>query len=102
MSDIIREENQVIVKPATDIVASMANEFKAELQSLVNETEVGITLDLTGVEMVDSVGIGIIIATHNSLNRDGRKLKVTQIPKDIFSLFSTMRLDRHFEMEPAE
>jgi anti-sigma B factor antagonist len=52
--------------------------------------------------MVDSVGIGVIIATHNSLNKVGGKLKVTNITKDIYTLFTTMRLDRHFTVEKAK
>lgn len=101
MSEIIKEENHVIVKPGKDVVASMANEFRAELNSLIQESSCDLTIDLTGVEMVDSVGIGVIIATHNSLNNKGNKLKVVNITEDIYGLFSTMRLDRHFTVEKA-
>ena len=99
MSEIIKEENHVIVKPGQDVVASMANEFRAELNSLIQESSCDLTIDLTGVEMVDSVGIRVIIATHNSLNNKGHKLKVVNIADDIYGLFSTMRLDRHFTVE---
>ena len=96
MSDITRDGQRVIVKPGTDIVASMANEFRAELNSLIQESPQELEIDLAGVEMVDSVGIGVIIATHNSLDQKGGKLKVVNIAEDIYGLFSTMRLDRHF------
>ncbi len=96
MSEIKRDGQRVIVKPGTDIVASMANEFRAELNSLIQESPQELEIDLTGVEMVDSVGIGVIIATHNSLDQKGGKLKVVNIAEDIYGLFSTMRLDRHF------
>lgn len=101
MSEIIKEANRVIVKPGKDVVASMANEFRAELNSLIQESACDLTIDLDGVEMVDSVGIGVIIATHNSLNNKGNKLKVINITEDIYGLFSTMRLDRHFTVEKA-
>ncbi len=96
MSEIKKDGQRVIVKPGTDIVASMANEFRAELNSLIQESPQELEIDLTGVEMVDSVGIGVIIATHNSLDQKGGKLKVVNIAEDIYGLFSTMRLDRHF------
>lgn len=101
MSEIVREGSQVIVKPSTDIVASMANDFKTELHGLVDEGPEELVIDLSGVEMVDSVGIGVIIATHNSLEQKGGRLKVTNITKDIFGLFSAMRLDRHFDVEKS-
>ncbi|TYT75998.1 STAS domain-containing protein [Desulfobotulus mexicanus] len=99
MSQIVKEQDWTTVIPGVDIVASMANDFRTELQNLIQESSGDIQLDLAGVEMVDSVGIGVIIATHNSLNRQGRKLKVVNVAKDIYSLFSTMRLDRHFSVE---
>lgn len=99
MSDITKEVDQVIVKPGKDVVASMADEFKGELKSQLEGSSGGITIDLDGVQMVDSVGIGVIIATHNSLNNANRKLKVVNIAKDIYDLFTTMRLDRHFTLE---
>ncbi len=99
MSEIIRSEEEVVVIPGQDVVASMANEFRSELQSIIQEAPQKIIIDLNGVEMVDSVGIGVMIATHNSLNKVGGELKVTNVAKDIFNLFSTMRLDRHFTVE---
>lgn len=101
MSLIDKDGGQITVKPGKDVVASMANEFRAELNSQIQEAPSELIIDLDGVEMVDSVGIGIIIATHNSLDQKGGKLKVVNIADDIYGLFSTMRLDRHFSVEKA-
>jgi anti-anti-sigma factor len=101
MSIINKDGTQVIVKPGRDVVASMANEFRAELNSQIQESPKELVIDLAGVEMVDSVGIGVIIATHNSLDQKGGKLRVINIADDIYGLFSTMRLDRHFSVEKA-
>ncbi len=101
MSDIIKEENRIIIKPGHNLVASIANSFRSELHSLIQESPQELTIDLSGVEIVDSVGIGIIIATHNSLNKIGGKLKITNISKNTYDLFVTMRLNRHFTIEVA-
>lgn len=101
MSIISKDGSQVTVKPGRDVVASMANEFRAELNSQIQESPSELIIDLSGVEMVDSVGIGVIIATHNSLDQKGGKLKVVNIAEDIYGLFSTMRLDRHFTVVKA-
>ncbi len=101
MSEILKEGDKVTVKPGKDVVASMANEFRDELHAIIKESPKELAIDLTGVEMVDSVGIGVLIATHNSLNKAGGVLKVTNVAKDIFGLFTTMRLDRHFTVESA-
>ncbi len=99
MSEIIRDEYRVTIRPGRDIVASMAGEFRNELNKEIAEATEELVIDLRGVEMVDSVGIGVIIATHNTLDQKGATLKVINIAPDIYGLFTTMRLDRHFTIE---
>lgn len=102
MSEIEKRTGQVIVRPGRDIVASMANTFRAELHALVQESPGELIIDLASVSMVDSVGIGVLIATHNSLSKAGGVLKIINVSKEIYRLFSTMRLDRHFPIAKSE
>ncbi|MEE4365437.1 MAG: STAS domain-containing protein [Desulfotignum sp.] len=101
MSEIVNIDGTTIIRPGTDIVASMAETFKAELLSTIDSSQGDLTIDLAGVEMVDSVGIGVIIAAHNTLGQSGRKLQVINVAKDVYSLFTTMRLNRRFTVEQA-
>ena len=101
MSELIKDGNQATIKPGIDVVASMAEDFKNELLAAINESERDFYIDLTGVEMVDSVGIGVIIAAHNTLNQADRDLKVINVIKDVYGLFTTMRLNRRFTVEEA-
>ncbi|MDY6823862.1 MAG: STAS domain-containing protein [Thermodesulfobacteriota bacterium] len=98
-SEIIRNDSGMTVKPKGNLVASMADEFRGELQSLVKEQPGQIVIDMKGVEMVDSVGIGVMIAVHNSLSKSEGILKIVNADKNIYNLFKTMRLDRHFAVE---
>lgn len=96
MSEITKLDEEIIVRPGRDVVASVANEIKAELLTIVQDSPCMLTIDLDGVEMVDSIGIGVIIATHNSLQKSGKSLRIINTSKEIFDLFSAMRLDKHF------
>jgi anti-anti-sigma factor len=98
MSEITRATGQTVIKPNTDIIAPMVAEFKAELRSLVSEGAKDLVIDLTGVEMIDSLGLGALIATHNTLEKAGGKLSIINASKDISGVFKTMRLDKHFNM----
>lgn len=102
MSEIIKNDDEIIVRPGKDIVASMAGELKADLLSIVQDAQSMVTIDLGGVEMVDSIGIGVIIATHNSLQKNGKSLRIINTSKEIFDLFSAMRLDKHFPVSCKE
>jgi len=101
-SEIIKTDTDIIVKPGRNIIASMASDFRAELQEQVQTHPQQIIIDMSGVEMVDSVGIGVMIAVHNSLCKNGGTLKVINADNNILSLFHTMRLNRHFTVEGGQ
>lgn len=98
MSEIAKQGDRTVVKPGQDIIASVVPELRKELRSLVEEGPKELVIDLSGVEMVDSVGIGAFIATHNSMSKTGRKFIVTNVSQDIYNLFKIMRLHQHFEI----
>ena len=58
-------------------------------------------LDFSQVQSIDSVGIGLLVATHNSLAKVGGSLSLANVGQDIFQLFTLMRLDKHFSVAPA-
>lgn len=89
------------VRPGKDIVASMAGELKKKLLTAVEKGAEELVVDFKGVGMVDSVGLGIIIAAHNSIQKAGGKLRVINVSEDIHGLFKAMRLDKHFEVVKA-
>ena len=60
-----------------------------------------LVVDLNGVEMVDSVGIGVLVAAHNSISKNGGHMSLSNVSQDIYNLFKTMRLDQHFEVIPV-
>jgi anti-sigma B factor antagonist len=96
MSEIKKKQNSIIVKPGKDLVASVVTEFSNELKPLIEEHPKEIVVDMESVDMVDSLGMGVLIATHNSLADNSSILKVINIKEDIYNAFITMRLDHHF------
>ena len=88
------------VTPGKDIVTPMAEEFRAELLELVEDGVKALTVDLDGVGVVDSVGLGVLIAAHNSLQKDDGVFTIKNASEDIYKLFKVMRLDQHFEIYP--
>ncbi len=95
-------EQKQAVRAQQDIVASFSNEFREQLLEKIQSGATELEVDLTDVKMVDSVGLGVFIAAHNSLQEKNGKLSVTGVSKDLMTLFRTMRLDRHFTIVPAE
>ncbi len=99
MSHIERKDGVVTIKPGIDIVASKCEELKAEFLDIVNSGEKKIIIDLSGTEMIDSSGLGLLISTRNSLtDAGGDEVEIINISSDIMQLFKVMRLDNHFTL----
>ena len=90
------------IKPGKDIVASMAEGLREKLLKMISQGIKDLTIDLAGIEMIDSVGLGVLIATYNSLDDVGGSLKLKNVSEDIYNLIKTMRLDKHFEVNGAQ
>ncbi len=75
-----------------DLVASgipaLQAALKQQLPLGVNE----ITFDLAATAMLDSSGIGLLIATSNSLARQQGRIRILNASADILQLLQSMRL----------
>ncbi|MBN2062678.1 MAG: STAS domain-containing protein [Deltaproteobacteria bacterium] len=86
------------VKPGGDIVASTAGEFRKKLMRLTGRGVKELTIDLKGVNTLDAVGLWVLIAAHNSLERSGGMLKIKNPSEGIFRLLTNLKLDQTFEV----
>ncbi|SNR59945.1 anti-anti-sigma factor [Humidesulfovibrio mexicanus] len=75
-------------------VAGLRESFRASIQQGARR----IVLDFSSVEHLDSMGIGLLVATHNSLVKLGGALALTGVNTDIHQLLTLMRLDKHFSI----
>jgi anti-anti-sigma factor len=91
-------ENRAIVRPEGDVVAAFVPELRSRLLDLVRAGARQLVLDLSNVQMVDSLGLGLLISAHNSLLKVGGKLSVVHASADVLDLFKTMRLHQHFSV----
>ncbi|MHB1349563.1 MAG: anti-sigma factor antagonist [Desulfobulbus sp.] len=98
MSNVEETREKVVIRPGRDIVSSMVGELREELKAVVDKQDVLLTVDLEGVRMIDSMGLGVLIATHNSLMKRNARLELVNISGDILQLLKNMRLDRHFSL----
>lgn len=94
-NEAIQNVNSMTVNPAGDLTASRLPALRMRLQEKVNAGIIHLTLDLSETRMVDSAGLGLLIAAHNSLKAHGGELKVIHASNDILDLFRTMRIHQH-------
>ncbi len=99
---VSREGEKAVIRLTGDITASNAPELRVMLKNLVAEGTRDLVIDLTSVRVVDSSGIGLLVAAHNSLSRLGGRFGVVQVSNDLVELFKAFRLDKHFSISKKE
>lgn len=101
MSKMDREGPEATVAVKEDLVGSKIESVRQELANLINNGVLALTIDLNGVGIVDSLGMGLLVATHNSLKAKGGRLMLINVAPKIHDVLTIMRLDRHFSINRA-
>lgn len=94
MADYIIElkGQQSSLKLMGDLTAVMVPDLQATLKEMLRNGARELVVDMASTTMLDSSGIGLLIAVANSLGQSGGKLRVTNVCPDIFRLLQSMRL----------
>ena len=76
--------------------------LKGKVNSLVQQGHRKLLLNLKGVPYADSAGLGEIVHTYTTVNRQGGKLKLLHLTKRIEDLLSITKLLTVFETFESE
>lgn len=90
--EIERKDQEGLVKLTGDLTAVIVPDLQAGLKEMLNKGANELIFDLGSTAMLDSSGMGLLIAAANSLARSGGKVRVTNVCPDIFRLLQSMRL----------
>jgi anti-anti-sigma factor len=97
--DVYSHGGNATVTPQGALTVAVAQELRPKIQQTLADGTSQVVFDLSSTDVVDSSGIGLLIATHNSLKKSGGSLRVIGASPEIKNLFKAMRLDRHFEVD---
>jgi len=76
--------------------------LKDKVNSLLGEGRKKLVLNLEGVPYIDSAGLGEIVRTYTTVNRQGGNLKLLNLTKRIEDLLSITKLLTVFETYDSE
>jgi len=76
--------------------------LKDKINSLVNQGQRKIVLNLAGVPYIDSAGLGEVVRTYTTVSRQGGSLKLLNLTKRITDLLSITKLLTVFETYESE
>ena len=76
--------------------------LKDKVNSLLNQGQRKIVLNLGGVPYIDSAGLGEVVRTYTTVSRQGGSLKLLNLTKRITDLLSITKLLTVFETFESE
>jgi len=86
------DDRQIRVVIKGDLTAAGIPELQTALKQELDRGAREVIFDLAETAMLDSSGIGLLIATRNSIARTQGILSVLNVSPDILQLFQSMRL----------
>jgi anti-anti-sigma factor len=94
MADFVidHKDLQGSVRLTGDLTAGLVPELQAALKQVLHKGARDLVFDLASTRMLDSSGMGLLIAAANSLAAMGGMVRVTNVSPDIFRLLQSMRL----------
>ena len=81
-----------IVAPGSDIVGNATHDLKKDFSEIIGRGQLKIEVDLERVSMIDSLGIGVLVATRNSIRRANGEFSIINLSPDLTQLFANMRI----------
>ena len=94
--EIRREGAAAVVAPKGDVLSSSVPQIQIAMRDLVRSGVRDMIFDLGAASMIDSTGLGLLLAAFNSLSSVGGKFSVVNASEEILDLFRSMRIHQHF------
>ncbi len=77
-----------------DFTSDLINDFRVAIQQEIEDGRTSFTIDFTDTVIIDSMGIGCLVATYNTLKQKGGEMQLSNVPENLRDVFQVMRLDR--------
>jgi len=92
----IDKDDEIVVRISGALDASSAPQLKDALETLAGEEPKRVVCDLSALRLIDSAGVGAIVALYKRMQGYGGELKVTGARDQPLAIFKVLRLERVF------
>jgi anti-sigma B factor antagonist len=90
-------DNVAILDISGEIIGDARFDLNTAIQKEIDANRTGLILNLEEVPMMDSVGLGMLVAAYTSLTRNDAKMVLLNVGRSIRYLLVITKLDQIFE-----
>ena len=85
-------ETLVRLEGSLDVLS--ARTARPELDGVVNDQRSPVTIDMSALRLIDSVGVGAVVSLYKRVRAQGRRVSLQGLNGQPLAIFRLLRLDR--------
>jgi anti-sigma B factor antagonist len=87
---------ETILRIEGTLDAATAPDLRGVVDAIVDEGRLLITLELSGLRLIDSSGVGVIVSLFKRVRANGGQVRIQGLRDQPRAIFRLLRLDRVF------
>jgi anti-anti-sigma factor len=81
------------------LAAPFVTDVRSALYDALDVVDSDLAVDMSGVELIDATGVGVLLGAHRRAQAADRRLVLRDVPERIERLLAATRLHRVFTIE---
>jgi anti-sigma B factor antagonist len=94
-------ENATVLKLTGRLDASSSRNVKEIVKELSKSGDCNLVFDMSGIDFIDSTGLGSLVAALRSVDKKGGEIKIAGLRERVRIVFELTRLHRIFDIFDA-
>jgi anti-sigma B factor antagonist len=94
-------EGASVLSLSGELVFETARKVERELRTIEERKPTTLAIDLSGLSMIDSTGLALVVSADSRARGEGRRLVVVEGPDSVQRVFRMTRLDDRLDIVPS-
>jgi anti-sigma B factor antagonist len=96
-----QENGTAVLSLTGELVFETARKVERELRVIEERKPTALAIDLSGLSMIDSTGLALVVSADSRARSEGRRLVVVEGPDSVQRVFRMTRLDDRLDIVPS-
>ena len=94
-------DGTAVLSLSGELVFETARKVERELRNMEERRPTALAIDLSGLSMIDSTGLALVVSADSRARGEGRRLMVVEGPDSVQRVFRMTRLDDRLDIVPS-
>ena len=90
------DENESILRIEGELDAVTSPELRSTIDKIVGDRPNRVTVDLSGLRLIDSSGVGVLVSLYKRMKAAGGDMRIVGVSDQPRAIFRLLRLDAVF------